>query len=131
MSRSLKRLARRALIERQKDLYYHDLMQLRREQQLEDILRHVKPSVVETHHHHDNPHYLEHCNHDSVIPEYVIINEDETMSCPGPSSRDWMLVVMLVLGTAGMVLVLCLLMFLVINTLMSGGTGSVSIPLVQ
>lgn len=129
MSRSLKRLARRALIERQKDLYYHDLMQLRRAQQLEAIQR-VQPEIP-------TPVILECQQHEKhypvldVVPEYVIVNEDNEMSPPGPSSRDWMLVVILVLGTAGMTLALCFLAFLVITVLMGGGIGSASIPLVQ
>ena len=120
MSRSLKRLARRALVERQKDVYFHALMQLRREQQLDAILQHQaqQPVVVHTHDH-DECH-LPACS----APDYIFVSEDDSMPSPGPSSRDWLLVVMLVLGTAAMTLAICLLVFLAMNAVMGGGLVS-------
>ena len=109
MGRSLKRLARRALLERQKDVYYHDLMQLRRDQQLDQILTQPKTVVEVNENHH--PHVVE-CK-----PEPVTFVEDAFMCGDGPSSRDWLLVCMMVGGAIGLTLVLCLLAFVALMSL--------------
>lgn len=117
MSRSLKRLARRALIERQKDVYYHDLMQLRREQQLEQILRTQQQPVVVAEHQHRASLPL-------CAPEYVIVSEDQEMPCQGPSSQDWMLVLIMVFGASGLTFAVCLLLFLAASAIgLVGSSG--------
>ena len=108
MGRSLKRLARRALLERQRDVYFHDLMQLRREQQLDQILTQPKTVVEINEHNHPN-HHVEHAE---CEPERVVVSEVYDMR-EGPSSRDWMLVIMMVGGAIAITLALCLLVFVV------------------
>ena len=125
MGRSLKRLARRALIERQKDVYYHDLMQLRREQQLDNILNQPQTVVnVDDHHHHFDDGHRHHVTA-AIDPDCVIVSEDFDMCRDGPSSRDWMLVFMMVGGAIGLTLAICLLAFLAMMAMgIIGGGGA-------
>ena len=99
-------------------MYYHDLMQLRREQQLALVNRVATPTVVPP----------------SVTTNYRIVQEvqevpryvEDAFMCKeeGPTSRDWMLVLIMLFGAVGITFVICILLFLVLLSigLISGGT---------
>ena len=95
-----------------RDLYYHDLMALRREQQLEHILR---------------PSHTYVCNPpaEPIKTNRVIVQEDAFMCGDGPSSRDWMLLLLMVAGGIGLTFIVCLLLFLILMAMgvITGGTA--------
>jgi hypothetical protein len=107
-------------------------MQLRREQQLEQILQQPKQviEINEHQHHHVEPVKCE------PEPERVVVSEVYDMR-EGPSSRDWMLVIMMVGGAIAITLALCLLVLVVMMQigLIGGDAGSGAatsgIPLVR
>lgn len=105
-------------MERHKDLYYHDLMQLRREQQLEQM--NITPAPVEV------PVTVR-LDYEPATVQIETVKEP-VMTChgEGPSSRDWMLVLMMVVGAAGLTLVLCILAFIALMSMGMLGAGGMT-----
>jgi hypothetical protein len=116
----MKRMARRALRIRELDLHCQELLAIRRQQALELLLASAPEPppppepVVEV----------------REVP--VVVEPAEETTVEGPSSRDWMLMLMMVGGATGLVTILSVLTLLALLGLgilqpgMGGEAGSVS-----